>query len=82
MVAIPDGFLVPFKDKGAIKLMDISQSPATGPYTLTDGSGGNYFYHRVIWKDMDHDGDADILTARAREPILSLFGMTLGIVYC
>lgn len=73
MVAIPDGFLVPFKDDGYIYLVDISGSTPQGPYKLTDHTEGKWFYHRVVWKDMDGDGDLDILTCRAREPIFSIF---------
>lgn len=73
MVAIPDGFLVPFKDDGYIYLVDISGSTPQGPYKLTDHTEGKWFYHRVMWKDMDGDGDLDILTCRAREPVFSIF---------
>lgn len=73
MVAIPDGFLVPFKDDGYIYLVDISGSTPQGPYKLTDHTEGKWFYHRVVWKDMDGDGDLDILTCRAREPVFSIF---------
>ncbi|XP_069133848.1 uncharacterized protein [Argopecten irradians] len=70
MVAIPQGFLVPFKNDGSISLVDISSSSPKGPYKLTDDSTGKWFYHRVIWKDMDADGDADAVTCRAREPVI------------
>lgn len=76
MLAIPDGFLVPLKTKGAIKLMDITNGANKGPYTLTGkDSTGDWFYHRVEWHDMDGDGDMDIITCRAREPVIPvLFG--------
>ncbi|KAK3103545.1 hypothetical protein FSP39_020030 [Pinctada imbricata] len=73
MVAVPDGFLVPFKGDGHIYLIDVSSSVPGGPYKLTDHTEGQWFYHRVVWKDMDGDGDMDILTCRAREPVISLF---------
>lgn len=74
MLAIPDGFLVPFKTKGAIKVMDIANN--AGPYVLTaPDSSGDWFYHRVQWHDMDGDGDMDIVTCRAREPVVPvIFG--------
>jgi hypothetical protein len=49
MVAIPDGFLVPFKTDGSISLVDLD---GQGPYKLTDDQTGKWFYHRVVWKDM------------------------------
>ncbi|XP_060084562.1 uncharacterized protein LOC132563824 [Ylistrum balloti] len=70
MVAIPQGFLVPFKNDGSISLMDVSMTAPKGPYKITDDSSGKWFYHRVIWKDMDADGDDDAVTCRAREPII------------
>lgn len=73
MVVIPDGFLVPFKDDGYIYIVDISGSTPRGPYKLTDHTEGKWFYHRVLWKDMDGDGNLDILTCRAREPVFSIF---------
>ncbi|XP_045177255.2 uncharacterized protein LOC123537530 [Mercenaria mercenaria] len=73
MLVIPDGFLVPLKTNGAIKLVDITNGANRGPYTLTSkDSAGDWFYHRVQWHDMDGDGDQDIVTCRAREPAVPL----------
>lgn len=75
MLAVPEGFLVPLKTKGGISLIDISAQPPQGPYTITTSGGGDWFYHRVEWQDMDGDGDLDIITCRAREPAIPiLFG--------
>ncbi|KAL4225728.1 hypothetical protein ACF0H5_016417 [Mactra antiquata] len=72
-IVIPDGFLVPFKTKGAIKIMEITNGNINGPYTLSEtDSAGDWFYHRVEWFDMDGDGDQDIVTCRAREPAIPL----------
>ena len=72
MIVIPDGFLVPFKTKGSISLMDLSSQPPQGPYKVTSTNEGDWFYHRVHWQDMDGDGDLDIVTARAREPVVPI----------
>ena len=74
MLVIPDGFLVPFKTDGAVKLMDITNK--TGPYIISESdSSGDWFYHRVEWHDMDGDGDMDMVTCRAREPVIPvIFG--------
>ncbi|KAL3842781.1 hypothetical protein ACJMK2_020767 [Sinanodonta woodiana] len=73
MVAVPYGFLVPLKTDGAIKLVDISGNKIGRPIQVTAGdSTGSWFYHRVIWHDMDKDGDMDIVTCRAREPIIPI----------
>lgn len=75
LLAIPDGFLVPFKTAGNIKLVDITNRDNAVQYTITTSNGGDWFYHRVEWHDMDGDGDQDIVTCRAREPIIPvIFG--------
>lgn len=65
-ILIPDGFLVPGKDNGAVYLVTTDQAPAT-PIRLDTGRN-SYFYHRAIWRDMNGDGLLDILTARATKP--------------
>ena len=58
------------KTDGAIKLVDIFQQPAGGPFIIEDDSSGKWFYHRVQWVDMDGDGDKDVVTCHAKEPII------------
>ncbi|XP_060562491.1 uncharacterized protein LOC132722077 [Ruditapes philippinarum] len=69
MVIVPYGFILPFKTNGGLKLIDVSTEPPSGPYTITDDSTGQWFYHRTRWHDMDGDGDLDAVTCHAREPI-------------
>ena len=79
MVIVPYGFILPFKTNGGLKLIDVSTEPPSGPYTITDDSRGQWFYHRTRWHDMDGDGDLDAVTCHAREPIFgsyTLFSFT------
>lgn len=48
MVAIPQGFLVPFKNDGSISLVDISSSSPKGPYKLTDDSTGKWIWMPTV----------------------------------
>ncbi|CAG7834280.1 unnamed protein product [Allacma fusca] len=64
------GFLVPGKTKGSLELYDTVSDPPVGPFTISSQDTVEWSYHRVIWKDMDKDGDLDALTARFHKPIL------------
>jgi hypothetical protein len=66
---VSGGFLVPTKT-GAISLV----APGKPARALTKSKGG-WFYHRTLWRDMDGDGRADLLTARATKPV---FGSSRG----
>ncbi|XP_065183542.1 uncharacterized protein LOC135814358 [Sycon ciliatum] len=63
------GFLVPGKTKGSVSLFDLGANPITGPHVITSTSS-SWFYHKIIWHDMNGDGRMDILTARADKPLL------------
>ncbi|MBF0443248.1 MAG: VCBS repeat-containing protein [Oligoflexales bacterium] len=67
---IAGGFLVPTKSTGMIGLYDKNQKTLV---SLTKSKSG-YFYHRVVWADMNGDGKLDILTARATRPIFGTAG--------
>ena len=65
-IAQPDGFVMPGKRDGSIKIIDLRHSkPKT--YDITSDPFGNavfWFYHDVTWKDMNGDGRLDAVTAR------------------
>ncbi|KAH9488002.1 hypothetical protein Btru_066802 [Bulinus truncatus] len=67
-VVIPDGFLVPTKTDGSVKVYDLN-NPHAGLSTISSGSG-EWFYHRVLWVDMNKDGRLDALTCRANKPLI------------
>ncbi|CAL1537787.1 unnamed protein product [Lymnaea stagnalis] len=67
-VAIPDGFLVPTKTDGSIQLYNLD-APHPTLSTISSGSG-SWFYHRVLWVDMNKDGTLDALTCRANKPVI------------
>ncbi|KAF2358546.1 hypothetical protein FHG87_010703, partial [Trinorchestia longiramus] len=35
-----------------------------GPFNIASNDSRDWAYHKVVWKDMDNDGDLDALTAR------------------
>ena len=76
-VVVPDGFLVPGKSTGGIYLLSCNQQPgehySSKPIELTRPKLG-WFYHMVVWRDMNGDGRLDILTARATKPIIGHAG--------
>eukprot|EP00043_Microstomoeca_roanoka_P015092 m.150411 g.150411 ORF g.150411 m.150411 type:complete len:418 (+) comp16175_c2_seq6:146-1399(+) len=68
-IVVPDGFLVPGKSTGSISFITrpFSKNPECVKIS-TDKNG--YFYHMVIWRDMNGDGRQDILTARVNKPTI------------
>ena len=75
-LVVPDGFLVPGKSTGGIFLIncDLQQRKHNlKPLELTSPKLG-WFYHMVVWRDMNGDGRMDILTARATKPIIGHAG--------
>lgn len=80
-LVVPDGFLVPLKETGAIYLLKINcngtiaTATSEEPIELT-APKLSYFYHMVVWRDMNGDGLLDVVTARVNDPIL--FGKPLG----
>lgn len=65
-ITVPDGFLVPFHNKGEVYIIatdpqDLTKSQAL--YQLTQPKSG-FFYHVGQWLDMNGDGRLDYVTAR------------------
>ena len=78
--SVAGGFLVPGKANGSVKifrcqipeisLQDLcTQYSEANPASITVSKRG-WWYHRVEWVDMNADGLLDMVTARARKPIL------------
>ncbi|KAJ8315833.1 hypothetical protein KUTeg_007983 [Tegillarca granosa] len=71
MVSIAGGFLVPFKTKGTISVIDVSSNTIGGLYELAkDHLDHDWFYHRILWTDMNGDGLDDAVTCRAKKSII------------
>lgn len=64
LIAVAGGFLVPGKGTGAITLLDRFNKTAR---KITRNKSG-WFYHRIVWFDVDNDGKLDIITARGNKP--------------
>ena len=63
---VADGFLVPGKGTGSITVFNTDNDVS---FKITKDKGG-FFYHRVIWHDMNGDGLLDAITARAKKPMI------------
>ena len=76
-LVVPDGFLVPLKRTGGLYLLKINcGGSANSTSMFTDAEPIeitspklSWFYHMVVWRDMNGDGLLDIITARAYEPL-------------
>ena len=60
------GFLVPTKSTGAISFVD----GETGVVTSLTQPKSNFFYHRAAFVDLTQTGRLDIITTRARIPLV------------
>lgn len=59
------GFLVPTKTKGRLEIFNMNaEDPTKTCINIASKDTKDYAYHRVLWKDMDGDGDMDAVTAR------------------
>lgn len=64
------GFLVTSKTDGQLQMYDTTQEPPVGPFNIASSDTNDWSYHRVVWKDMDNDGDLDALTCRFHAPLI------------
>jgi hypothetical protein len=64
--AVASGFLVPGRSTGSIYILDSN----TGIVRAISEKKRGYFYHKVIWFDINGDGRLDIVSARAKKPII------------
>ena len=67
VVATAGGFLVPGHGTGTINLFDVSD-PSAPKNTQVSTDKKNWFYHKIVWFDVDGDGKLDIVAARATAP--------------
>lgn len=66
---VAGGFLVPGKTTGTIDVYEFdSDSPTPTTHFKVSTDKKNFFYHNAIMRDLDGDGDNDILAARATDP--------------
>lgn len=65
-LAVGSGFLVPGNGTGAVTIL--SKDGAT-QFTLSTPKNG-FFYHKVLFSDINGDGRLDAVTARAKKPII------------
>jgi hypothetical protein len=66
-IAVPDGFLVPGHQTGAVWILTTDPADVTkhtGSYKITKEKK-DYFYHMGRWVDLNNDGRLDFLTARS-----------------
>lgn len=64
-LAVGTGFLVPGFATGSVDIINLQDGSSR---SLTVPKSG-YFYHKIVWYDVDQDGLLDIVTARAKKPM-------------
>jgi len=64
--SVAGGFFLAGKDNGTVALIDMQDPENPVVHNLTPfASDKKWFYHRVLWMDMNNDGHMDAITARA-----------------
>ena len=68
---VGDGFLPPGKSTGSVT--QVLRNLTTGNFDVAKLTRDktDWFYHRVVWADVNADGLLDIVTARAYDSVLS-----------
>lgn len=69
-IIIGGGFLVPGKGNGGLFFSPTGANGASGNWVKLGGTKKDWFYHRVIFADIDMDGKDEIVTCRARVPVI------------
>eukprot|EP01100_Stratorugosa_tubuloviscum_P002123 TRINITY_DN1484_c1_g4_i2.p1 TRINITY_DN1484_c1_g4~~TRINITY_DN1484_c1_g4_i2.p1 ORF type:complete len:218 (-),score=106.43 TRINITY_DN1484_c1_g4_i2:717-1370(-) len=73
-LAVPEGFLVPGFQTGDVSIFNMTDPlNPIGPFQITQDKK-DYFYHRVVWTDVDRDGLIDAISARAKQTSVSSDG--------
>jgi len=70
LVVTAGGFLIPVGgiSTGRVCIFDVSGDPAKPIETQVSTDKKGWFYHKVVWYDMNQDGRLDLVTARATAP--------------
>ncbi|GMI09193.1 hypothetical protein TrLO_g12384 [Triparma laevis f. longispina] len=67
-LAVGHGFLVPGHATGGVSIINLDV-PSGKPVEIS-ADLDNWFYHKAYPRDMDGDGDLDIVTARCRDNVI------------
>eukprot|EP00931_Biecheleriopsis_adriatica_P068812 TRINITY_DN42712_c0_g1_i1.p1 TRINITY_DN42712_c0_g1~~TRINITY_DN42712_c0_g1_i1.p1 ORF type:complete len:437 (-),score=95.38 TRINITY_DN42712_c0_g1_i1:29-1339(-) len=69
LLMVADGFLFPGKQTGGIHLLEVGDGLSAVKTTISEEKHA-WFYHHSEWYDIDADGIADVVAARAIKPLL------------
>jgi hypothetical protein len=69
-IIVGGGFLVPGKGNGGLFFSPTGANGASGNWVKLGGTKKDWLYHRVLFADIDMDGKDEIVTCRARVPVI------------